>query len=76
MILEKSKRGNMYIQRAIEPVIQKMVNTFKVVLLTGARQVGKSTTLSHMFSSQDYEYVSLDDFNELQIAKSNPKAFF
>ncbi len=66
----------MYIRRAIEPVIQKMINTFKVVLLTGARQVGKSTTLNQMFTSQDYEYVSLDDFNELQIAKNNPKAFF
>ncbi len=66
----------MYIRRAIEPVIQKMINTFKVVLLTGARQVGKSTTLNQMFTNQDYEYVSLDDFNELQIAKNNPKAFF
>lgn len=66
----------MYIQRAIEPVIQKMVKTFKMVLLTGARQVGKSTTLSYMFANQDYENVSLDDLNELEIAKRSPKAFF
>lgn len=66
----------MYIQRAIEPVIQKMVKTFKVVLLTGARQVGKSTTLRHMFKDQDYDYVCLDDINELEIARREPKAFF
>lgn len=66
----------MYIQRAIEPVIQKMVKTFKVVLLTGARQVGKSTTLGYMFANQDYEYVSLEDLNELEIAKKKSKSFF
>jgi hypothetical protein len=66
----------MYIKRAIEPVIESMINTFKVVLITGPRQVGKSTTLKYLLSDSAYEYVSLDDYNELNIAKESPKDFF
>ncbi len=66
----------MYIERSIEQLIKKTVSTFKVVLLTGARQVGKTTTLNHLFGENEYHYVSLDDFNELEIAKRDPKAFF
>lgn len=66
----------MYIERSIESVIEKTVKSFKVVLLTGARQVGKSTTLNHLFSNGKYQYISLDDFKELDIAKRDPRAFF
>lgn len=66
----------MYIERRIESVIEKTVKTFKIVLLTGARQVGKSTTLNHLYKDREYEYVTLDDFNELKIARNDPKAFF
>lgn len=66
----------MYIERSIESVIEKTVKTFKVVLLTGARQVGKSTTLNHLYSNGEYQYISLDDFKELDIAKRDPRAFF
>lgn len=65
----------MYIQRHAEQALNKLVNNFKVVLLTGPRQVGKSTMLKEMYGDE-YSYVSLDDINELEIANSDPKLFF
>ena len=66
----------MYINRGIENIIKNAINTFKVVLVTGSRQVGKSTTLEYLLSEADYEYVALDDYNELELAKRDPKLFF
>lgn len=66
----------LYIQRSIESVIQKAVNAFKVVLITGSRQIGKTTTIKHLFSNDDYAYFSLDDYYEQAIAKNDPKLFF
>ena len=48
-----------YIRRAIEAHLGKMFNQYKAVLVTGARQVGKSTMLRQVFPDQ--AYVSLDD---------------
>jgi predicted AAA+ superfamily ATPase len=70
------KDAAMYINRGIENIIKNAINTFKVVLVTGSRQVGKSTTLEYLLSEADYEYVALDDYNELELAKRDPKLFF
>lgn len=48
---------------------------FKILLVTGPRQVGKTTTLKHLFSDT-YHYVTLDDITELSVAKDDPKLFF
>jgi uncharacterized protein len=48
----------MYITRNIESVIEKRLVNRSAVLLSGARQTGKSTLLQHCFT--DYQYVSLD----------------
>ena len=48
-----------YIKRSIEDNLLKSAETFKAVLLTGPRQVGKSTLLKKMFA--DRKYISLDD---------------
>ena len=62
-----------YIRRAIEGIIRKSDATFKCILVTGARQTGKSTMLKHIFS--DRGYVSLDDpFVEDQ-ARQNANVF-
>jgi predicted AAA+ superfamily ATPase len=37
--------------------------------------VGKTTTLKQLFKGK-YDYVSLDDINELEVAKTDPKLFF
>ena len=64
----------MYIHRHLEPKFLKMSNFFKVVLVTGARQVGKTTMLKHL--SEHRTYVSLDDIDTLTLAKEDPKLFF
>jgi predicted AAA+ superfamily ATPase len=51
-----------------------MLKQYKVVLITGFRQVGKSTMLKEKLLS-DYEYVVLDDFSELDLAKNDPALF-
>ena len=38
-----------YIDRAITSLLKKRVSTSKCLLLTGARQVGKSTLVKHVF---------------------------
>lgn len=38
----------MYITRNIEDTIKRVSNNYKVVLLTGARQVGKTTLLKNV----------------------------
>ena len=48
-----------YIKRAMESRIEKYSRTYKAVLVTGARQVGKSTLLKKVFPER--RYVSLDD---------------
>ena len=62
-----------YIPRALEQYVEHSAKTFKCVLLTGARQTGKSTMLKRLFPL--YKYVPLDDpFVEDQ-AKENPDMF-
>lgn len=65
----------MYIKRHAEELVKQMVSMFKVVLITGPRQVGKTTLLRQLFLD-DYSYITLDDINQLEIAKSDPKLFF
>lgn len=65
----------MYYQRHIEKKILEAKTMFKVLLITGPRQVGKTTTLKHLFKDS-YNYVTLDDVTELTIAKEDPKLFF
>ena len=48
-----------YISRALENRLRKYEKTYKAIMVTGARQVGKSTLLKHVFP--DRRYVSLDD---------------
>ena len=38
----------MYYERSIAPVIQKINETFPVLIVTGPRQVGKTTLLTHL----------------------------
>ena len=63
----------MYIQRTAEDTIKKFSKQFKDVLVTGARQVGKSTLLKHC--DENRNYVSLDDLTEREMAINEPKIF-
>ena len=62
-----------YIERSIERKVLENVRNYKSVLITGARQVGKSTILKKIFP--DYKYISLDDPFLEQQAKENGSMF-
>lgn len=64
----------MYITRTLETFVQTTASQFPVVLVTGARQVGKTTFLQHL-SQSERRYVSLDDPLVLSLAKSDPALF-
>ena len=62
-----------YIRRSIEDIVLKSEKTFKSILVTGARQTGKSTVLQKLFPEK--KYVPLDDpFIEEQ-AVEQPEMF-
>lgn len=67
--------GCTYINRNIEKVIEKLSNCFKVILLTGPRQVGKTTLLKHISDEQNRTYVSLDDLVNRNLAITDPALF-
>ena len=62
--------GTNYKKRRIYKKIRKLIDAFPVVVVSGARQVGKSTMLQHEFS--DFDYVSLDDFDVMDRARLDP----
>lgn len=64
----------MYIAREIEAKLASYLKQFKVVLVTGMRQAGKTTLLKHSLPSS-YDYVTLDDMSALDLAVSDPEAF-
>ncbi|MCC8082008.1 MAG: ATP-binding protein [Clostridiales bacterium] len=64
----------MYKKRAIEDLIKRTEKGFKGVLVTGPRQVGKSTVLRHLY--EDRKYITFDDPVLLAETKSEPGLFF
>lgn len=62
-----------YFKRSAESVIKRQENIFKVLLVTGARQVGKTTMLKNMKS--DLNYITLDDMLLNQLAIEDPNLF-
>lgn len=65
----------MYINRHILPYLERMKKQFRVLLVTGSRQVGKSTLLKNKLLPE-YDYVTLDDFSDLSIAQKDAALFF
>ncbi len=63
-----------YIERAVATIVKKRVSSSKCMLLTGARQVGKSTLIRHEFP--EYNRASFDDRLTRLQAKEEPGLFF
>jgi uncharacterized protein len=63
----------MWIKRDIEPRLLRSARTRPVVVLTGARQTGKTSTFRRLFSH--YEFVSLDLPTEAEQAEKEPQTF-
>ena len=65
-----------YIHRSLERKFIKMSSAFKVVMVTGARQVGKSTMLKHLAQDAGRTFVTMDDTDARELAERDPKLFF
>ena len=64
-----------YITRNLENVVNQVTKEYPVILVTGPRQVGKTTMLQKLMEGTDRGYVTLDDLNERNIAKTDPELF-
>ena len=64
----------MYVTRNSEPMIREVSKSFPCIVLYGPRQVGKSTTIDHIFGD-DFRKVTLDDLEDRNLAIQNPKLF-
>jgi hypothetical protein len=64
----------MYLPRTLEGIITSASGQFPVFLLTGSRQVGKTTLLRNI-SAEERRYVTLDDPLILTLAKEDPALF-
>ncbi len=64
----------MYTTRTLEAFFKKAASQFPVMLVTGSRQVGKTTFLRHQ-SGERRRYVTLDDPLVLNLAKQDPALF-
>ena len=62
-----------YIKRDMENLISDLSKEYSCILLTGPRQVGKSTLLEHLDANRTK--VTLDDFQERILAKQDPEMF-
>src|SRR5512139_278700 len=63
----------MWIERYIEARLQRSARTRPVVVLTGARQTGKTSTLRRLFPG--HGFVSLDLPSEAEQAERDPETF-
>lgn len=64
-----------YIARSLEKIVRQVTQEYPVVLVTGPRQVGKTTMLKKLMEGSNRNYVTLDDLNERSLAKSDPEMF-
>lgn len=64
-----------YIKRDLERKFLHMSESFKAVMVVGARQVGKSTMLRHLAEGQNRTYVSMDDTQLRSLAQTEPRLF-
>ena len=65
-----------YLPRWITPHLQRASQEHRVVVLNGARQVGKSTLLRRAEPFASWRYYTLDDYDVLRQAEQDPKALW
>lgn len=68
---------NNYIKRTIEQTVKDMANSFPVVMITGPRQVGKTTLLNMLIKqhNENINYVTLDNLDARRLATEDPELF-
>ncbi len=65
-----------YIKRSLERKFMHMNTFFKAILVTGARQVGKTTMLRQLAAGEERTYVTMDNAMARMLAKTDPVLFF
>ncbi len=67
-----------YIKRAIEETFKAINKEYACILVTGPRQVGKTTMLRKLMDEEarGRTYVTLDDMEQRRLAKNEPATFF
>ena len=65
-----------YIKRSLERKFLRMNVFFKAILVTGARQVGKTTMLRQLAAGEERTYVTMDNAMVRMLAKTDPVLFF
>lgn len=66
----------MYRNRWIESRLAGLVERFPVTVVTGARQVGKTTLLRASDSAAGFRYLTLDDLSTFLQARDDPRALW
>ena len=64
-----------FIKRHAQVTLNRLQNSFPAVLVTGARQTGKTTLLKEITQAENVPYLTFDDPLEEQSAKNDPKTF-
>ena len=65
----------MYIQRNIKPYILDLLQAFKIVIISGPRQSGKTTLAKEIAKELQFSYYTMDDDTVLNAAKDDPYTF-
>jgi hypothetical protein len=65
-----------YIKRDLESIVAGLTNEYPAIIITGPRQVGKTTMLQKLMEGTDRNYITLDDLNDRQLAQNDPEIFF
>ena len=65
-----------YYERWLTPLLQSAADEHAVIVLTGARQVGKSTLLRRAEPFSRWRYHTMDDFDTLRQASENPQSLW
>jgi len=64
----------MYVRRALEPLLRRAASAFPVVVVTGPRQSGKTSTVRRLFGDT-HTYLALDLPDVRALAASDPRLF-
>lgn len=65
-----------YRERWLTPLLRSAIQDHPIIVLTGARQVGKSTLLLNAEPFRKWRFHTLDDFDTLEQAHSNPESLW
>lgn len=74
--MNNNSKQTAYRERWITPLLQSAIQDHSIIVLTGARQVGKSTLLLNAEPFRNWRFHTLDDFSVLEQAHSNPESLW